>query len=198
MTVDCRALVDYDRTGRRYCLTSDSYKILVAYVESTLPPALPSTSVVPPVPQDPSVRHHSAPFLFSSTVAQSIVRDLQKLRQPTAAQTPIRRSTDPVQPKPAAVPSVSKGPAPVLFHVPQYTIFPTRPVSVGRESYQGRRIYGKRPLNERVPLLPHAHPLTRRPVYHPYAKLSALLLTLIFFVLVAYGGYRWSVRGNSV
>lgn len=194
MTVDCRALVHYDRTGRRYGLTSDSYKTLVAYMESTSPPALPFTSAVPPVPGERSVRQQSSPFLFSSAVAQSISRDLQNLHRTISAPVVSRRSTDAMQPQPAVVSLGPKPPAPVLFHVPHYTTFPTSPVPVVRESYQGRRIYGKRALNERVPLLPHTHPRTRTPVYPPYAKLSALLLTLVFFTLLAYGAYQWSVR----
>lgn len=195
MTIDCRALRHYDRTGRRYSLALDSYKILISHMESTLQPALPFTSAVPPVPRDHSVRQQSTPYPFSSTVAQSISRELQNLHRSISAPTSSsERSTEQMQAQPAIVPPVPTGPPPVLFNVPQYTTFPTRPVPVGRESYQGRRIYGIRPLNERVPLLPHAHLTPGKPVYHPFAKLSAILPTLILLLLAAYGAYWWSGR----
>lgn len=188
--------MDYDRNGRRYGLKPESYQVLVDHIEATLPLKFPSTPAILPVRRDDSIRQQSAPFTFSSTVAQSISRDLQNLRLPIAAHSSPRRSTGPIRAQSALVFPGSNRPTPVLFHVPQYTTYQPRPVPVVGESYQGRRIYDERALNERTPLLPHAHTRTRRRVFTPYSGYSALLFILVFFAFMAYAAYRWSLRGS--
>lgn len=168
VTISYGALIRYDRDGTRYKLELESFKILTAHINRASPPIRPVLRDVCSNPQsfppDQQRSHPTNPFQSTQPV------DLNRLladRYPPRNVSPIRPQAPPI---------------------PRSKSFNSS-LPVIRESWEERRMYGIRTLNERTPLLPQTHAPTRAQESSVWVKITKLILWLIFWSLVAYGGY---------
>lgn len=168
VTINRGALIRYDRDGTRYKLEPESYKILTAHIKRV---SLPIRSVLHdvssnihnlPLDQQPSFPTRS----FQSTQPVDLHRLLAD-RYPPRNVSPIKLQAPPV-------------PRPKSFHTP---------LPVIRESWEERRMYGIRTRDERTPLLPQTHAPIKAQKSFTCVTVTRLILWLMFWSLVAYGGY---------
>ena len=168
LTINCGALASYDRDGTKYKLEQESFEILTSFVDRISLPTRPvlgdlsSNLYNIPLDQQPSSPTRS----FQST--QPV--DLQRL---LADRYPPRNGG----PKRPQAPLSSRS---YPFHVP---------LPVIRESWEERRAYGVRTRNEQTPLLPQTHATDQAQKSFTCISVMRLILWLIFWSLVGYGGY---------
>lgn len=171
LTINCGALVRYDRDGTRYKLELESFKVLTACVNRVSLPIRPTlrniSSNLHNLPPDHQPSYPSRSLQSTQPV------DLHRLladRFPPRNISPIMPQAQPV--------SRSKS-----FNT-------TLPVI--RESWEERRMYGIRTRNERTPLLPQTHAPIAAQKSFSCVTVRSLIMWLIWFMfwsLVAYGGY---------
>lgn len=168
LAINCGALASYDRDGTKYKLELESFKMLTALVNRVSLPIRPVLRDISsnlynlPLDQQPSYLTRS----FQST--QPV--DLQRL---LADRYPPRN----VGPKRPQAPPIPRSYA---FHVP---------LPVIRESWEERRAYGIRTRSEQTPLLPQIHATNKAQQSFTCISVMRLILWLIFWSLVAFGGY---------
>lgn len=168
LTINCGALASYDRDGTKYKLELESFKILISLVDRV---SLPNRSVLRDIssnlynlPLDPQPISRTRSFQSTQPV------DLQRL---LADRYPPRN----VGPQRPQAPLISRS---YEFHVP---------LPVIRESWEERRTYGIRTRNEQTPLLPQIQATNKAQKSFTCISVMRLILWLIFWSLVAYGGY---------
>lgn len=178
ITINYGALIRYDRDGTRYKLELESFKILIAHINRTSLPIRPVLRDVCSNPHSfPPDQQRSYPTnSFQSTQPVDLHRLLAD-RYPPRNVSLIRPQAPPI---------------------PRSKSFNSS-LPVIRESWEERRMYGIRTLNERTPLLPQTHAPIKAQESFVWVKVTKLILWLIFWSLVAYGGYwvylyLWSRR----